>query len=334
MASPTRKPEDLRTILLNNQNGDKQTDQSENAMLRSRIEEQGQLICFLKLRADENLNRTKVLEEINEELEILKEQEKEKLKEKEKLCKLLERRFDELSENHVEMIKFKDFYKNNCQELMNENQKLLRENKDLFSESIKEKDDKILELQNELMESGKEIVELKNLLEGVESKLRGVESNCQSKVDKIEKKLKERKVQLELKRNENENLKIKTEETESRSKSEVAGLKKKNQQLVDEVMNRGRLLQERQSEVQVLSETLTRKNKVIQDMEADYKRKLNLADVNIRVQQAENERNIAMNDLKKFQQKHEAYVRHANQLLEQEKDLNLKLRKHDINCFN
>ncbi|XP_078490837.1 coiled-coil domain-containing protein 89-like [Ciona intestinalis] len=334
MASPTRKPEDLRTILLNNQIGDKQTDQSENAMLRSRIEEQGQLICFLKLRADENLNRTKVLEEINEELETLREQEKEKLKEKEKLCKLLERRFDELSENHVEMIKFKDFYKNNCQELMKENQKLHQENKDLFSASIKEKDDKILELKNEQIESGKEIVDLKKLLEGVESKLQGVESNCQSKVDKIEEKLKETKVQLELKRKENENLRKKSEENESRSESEVAGLRKKIQQLVDEVMNRGRLLQERQSEVQGLSETLTGKNKVIQVMEDDYKRRVNLVDADIRVQQAEHERNIAMENLKKFQQKHEAYVKHANQLLEQEKALNLKLRKHDINCFN
>lgn len=35
-------------------------DQSDNALLRSRIDEQGQLICFLKQRADENMMRNKV----------------------------------------------------------------------------------------------------------------------------------------------------------------------------------------------------------------------------------------------------------------------------------
>ena len=35
-------------------------DHSENAMLRSRIEEQGQLICYLKQRADHQLKRLDV----------------------------------------------------------------------------------------------------------------------------------------------------------------------------------------------------------------------------------------------------------------------------------
>lgn len=45
-----------------------QDDKTENALLRSRIDEQSQLIMILKQRTDEAVNQAKTLERMNDEL--------------------------------------------------------------------------------------------------------------------------------------------------------------------------------------------------------------------------------------------------------------------------
>ena len=121
-------------------------DKTETAMLRSRIDEQGQLICILKQRADEALVRSHTLERVNKELERFRTEAQEIIDGEIKRSKMLDMRFNELAENHEEMIRFKDEYKHQNVELRKQNAQLKDENSKLFSAALVERNDKIIAL--------------------------------------------------------------------------------------------------------------------------------------------------------------------------------------------
>lgn len=126
-------------------------------MLRSRIDEQSQLIMILKNRADEAIVRTQTLEKINSELVEFRENATEKLNHEIRKFNLLDKRFSELADNHEEMIKFKDEYKRVNTELRAENERLRDENRKLFSKALLEKDEMIKNLEEKFAVSQKEI---------------------------------------------------------------------------------------------------------------------------------------------------------------------------------
>ena len=81
------------------------------ARMQSRIDEQSELICILKKRADQLLhesksaeNRVRLMERTNADL--VKQIRAEKGR-----CTQVELRFNELADNHQELIKFKNEYK-------------------------------------------------------------------------------------------------------------------------------------------------------------------------------------------------------------------------------
>lgn len=80
-------------------------DKMENALLRSRIDEQSQLIMILKKRADEAIAARKTFESGNAELLLHKSRVEEELKRSSQQCQMLDMRFYELAANHEEMIK-------------------------------------------------------------------------------------------------------------------------------------------------------------------------------------------------------------------------------------
>lgn len=125
-------------------------DKTENAMLRSRIDEQSQLIMILKNRADEAFTRIQTLERINDELTSFRDNAKEQLQSEVRKFNILDGRFNDLAANHEEMIKYKDEYKRVNGELRRENEKLKDENAKLFSKAIQEKDDMIRQLEGKL----------------------------------------------------------------------------------------------------------------------------------------------------------------------------------------
>ena len=126
-------------------------DKTENAMLRSRIDEQSQLIMILKNRADETIARIQTLERINHELTDFRDNAKENLNHEIRKFNLLDARFSDLASNHEEMIKFKDEYKRvNC-ELRRENDKLREDNARLFSKALQEKEEMIQQLEGKLV---------------------------------------------------------------------------------------------------------------------------------------------------------------------------------------
>ena len=125
-------------------------DKTENAMLRSRIDEQSQLIMILKNRADEAITRIQTLEKINTELVSFRDNAKEQLDQEIRKFKLLDGRFNDLASNHEELIKYKDEYKRVNIELRRENELLREDNARLFSQAILEKDELIGKLEGKL----------------------------------------------------------------------------------------------------------------------------------------------------------------------------------------
>ena len=140
-------------------------DKTENAMLRSRIDEQSQLIMILKNRADEAVIRTQTLEKINSELIEFRENSTENLNHEIRKFNLLDKRFNDLAENHEELIKYKDEYKRVNVELRAENTRLRDENARLFSQAILEKDEMIQKLEEKFAAS-------QNQISTLEAKLR------------------------------------------------------------------------------------------------------------------------------------------------------------------
>ena len=101
---------------------------SENIfLLRDRIEEQSRLIMILKQRADDFIHKNLALEELNKKLNekcSIVESETETAN---KNLAIITKRFNDLSENHTELIKIKDEYKQKNVVLAADNQRLLDE---------------------------------------------------------------------------------------------------------------------------------------------------------------------------------------------------------------
>ena len=127
-----------------------ENEKTENAMLQSRLDEQSQLIMILKQSADEKGTRLKTLERINEELTLFRDEAGGKLERETRQNNMLDARFNELAENHDEMIKIKDDYKRRNASLQEQNAKLREDNAKLFSKAIQDRDVTIAELQKKV----------------------------------------------------------------------------------------------------------------------------------------------------------------------------------------
>ena len=127
-------------------------DKTEKAMLRSRIDEQSQLIMILKQSADDSTMKVRTLEKINHELEKFRDESNDQLKRELRKFNMLDARFNDLAANHEQMIQFKDQYKRQNEMLRKENQRILSENERLFSKAINERDGIITEMDKKLVD--------------------------------------------------------------------------------------------------------------------------------------------------------------------------------------
>jgi len=82
-------------------------EKTHTALLNSRIDEQSQLIMVLKKRADEHLVRLMAVERINKDLEEFRDSAKSDLEKEYRRYNMLDKRFNELAENHEQMIAIK-----------------------------------------------------------------------------------------------------------------------------------------------------------------------------------------------------------------------------------
>ena len=123
---------------------------TESAMLRSRIDQQAELICILKKRGDESLRKVMYLESELSELKFSGENTLEILQKETRKYSVLERRFAVLNSNHEEMIILKDEYKELNKKLLAENDLLQKKNKEMFIKATQERDEEIRRLRQQV----------------------------------------------------------------------------------------------------------------------------------------------------------------------------------------
>lgn len=108
-------------------------DLTENGLLRSRIDQQCELICILKQRTDESLRKSMEVEKQYHELQRQRDDILTTLHSETRKFSVLEKRFEVLNQKHEELIKIKDEYKRENEKLRVENGCLKNENEGLFA---------------------------------------------------------------------------------------------------------------------------------------------------------------------------------------------------------
>uniref|UniRef100_A0A672J3P9 Zgc:172182 n=1 Tax=Salarias fasciatus TaxID=181472 RepID=A0A672J3P9_SALFA len=125
-------------------------DATERKMLRSRIDEQSSLICMLKQRSDETLLRSQALQKINTELEARATHCQRELDGKRKKTETLERRFRDLAASNQSIIAFMEEHKKQNAQFRLENQQLKLENDSLFSQKLQDKEELVQKLRHDI----------------------------------------------------------------------------------------------------------------------------------------------------------------------------------------
>ena len=138
---------------------------SETAMLRDRIDQQSELICILKNRADSNLIKSQCFENEIKELHRAKDDAERKFLQEHEKFQILEERFKILYNNHEEIIKIKDGYKVVNHELRKENKNLLDRKEEKIAAMASEKDKIITDLTKETASLKEQLQKSDDLLE-------------------------------------------------------------------------------------------------------------------------------------------------------------------------
>ncbi|KAE8626608.1 hypothetical protein XENTR_v10006680 [Xenopus tropicalis] len=294
----------------------------ENEMLRSRLDEQSQLICMLKQRADETQLKWQQLERVNEELGKQSGEAARRLQAERERGERLEERFAILAANHQQIIRFKDEYKQQNQEL--------REQCDRLRESehpqLLHRDQCIRELRAQLIEqeasSGRKLDSLRAEVQRLQEEKRtgGLELASLSHSLKVS----------EESRHEAEEKLARLEEIKKAEKVEadkrLEELKKEKQELLNLCMERGRTLQERQREAAELSVRLREAEKSLKKAEERYQRDRAAVDADARVSELQSKLEDGENHFEQLRRDFEAYKKHSGDLLAKERELNSKLR--------
>lgn len=312
-------------------------DKTENAMLRSRIDEQSQLIMILKNRADEAFARIATLERINKELTEFRDNAKDNIDHEIRKFNLLDKRFNDLASNHEEMIKYKDEYKRVNVELRQENEKLKDENARLFSKAILEKDDTIRQLEGKLVTARDQYTSLETKYRNAIQEGRSKEENLRKEIQALQDKLRADVKALQHKLNDTEerlkgaNYKLQNQidsrqNAESEASGKIQQLTKEKDDLLDLAMQRGKIIQKEQTDNKMLKKKISDMEKAVQDMQEKFEREAAAVNANRAVRKLKDELDDAETKATEVTKEFEAYKKHTSALLKKEKELNERLR--------
>lgn len=350
MASNTRNPKEIREMVSdsNKDMSDMQRnlsklkslsedDKTENALLRSRIDEQSQLIMILKQRADDVSRKSQTLEKINKEMIEFRENAKEMLDGEIRKFNMLNSRFDDLASNHQELIKIKDEYKRSNQELRLENSKLREENERLFSGAITEKDKQIADLDKKLISSKEQFSlleqkhrqlqqEMKTKEEGLRNEIRTLQENYKTEVKMLQSKLQDTEERLK-----GANYKLQSQidgrkSLDAESQNKIQQLTKEKDELLDLAMQRGKIVQREQTENKKLQKKIEEMEQSVRSMEEKFEREAAAVNSNLQVRRLREEAALADQKCTEVIKEFEAYKKHSQALIQREKDLNERLR--------
>ncbi|XP_069388580.1 coiled-coil domain-containing protein 89 [Paralichthys olivaceus] len=312
-------------------------DVTETEMLRSRIDEQSSLICIQKQRADELTLRCQALQKINSDLEDGVTDCQKELDSERKKAALIERRFMDLAANNQAIIVFMNEYKSQNAQLKRENKLLQSENDTLFSQKLQDKEVLLQKLMQEMKlltenYTNKEKEYRKNLAES-QSKLLEEETQHKAKeaslLDQLHNTEQQQREAVEM-CNE---LKLKLQRAEEKDaakeinmKKSITGLTKEKEKLLSLSIERGRVIQEKQEEIQQLEIKWKKEKKSRAEAEDRFEQDAEVVNSDIKVKSLQCALNDAATKYRRLQKDFDAFREHSASLLTQERELNKKLR--------
>ncbi|XP_045870139.1 coiled-coil domain-containing protein 89 [Meles meles] len=322
---------------LANLRGLSEEEKSEKAMLCSRIQEQSQLICILKRRSDEALERCQILELLNTELEEKMVLEAEKLKAKSAQAQQLEERFMTLAANHELMIRFKDEHKSQNVKLREENEKLRLENSNLFSQALKDQEAKVSQLTARSEALSKELETVKQRCaqdarqaQAREKELLELQSQRAGAHTKEMEQLRSQLQSLKQKHRQAVEQLAKAEQAHSSLNQELQArlqtVTREKDELLQLAMERGRVLQNKQAEIRQLEEKLETADVARRHALERFEQEAMAVDSNLRVRELQRRVDGIQKAYDELRLQSEAFKKHSLDLLSKERELNAKLR--------
>ncbi|XP_007537560.2 coiled-coil domain-containing protein 89 [Erinaceus europaeus] len=312
-------------------------EKGEKALLHSRILEQSQLICILKRRSDEALERCQVLELLNTELEEKRASEAEELRAKSEQARRIEERFLTLAANHELMIRFKNEHKSQNVKLREENKKLRLENDNLFSQALKDQEAKSaqLTLQSEALAQELEALKQRCSQEACEAQAREkelLELHCQQarahtqETEQLRRQLQSleqehRQAMEQMAKAEDEHSSL-SQELQARLR--VVSVEK--EELLQLSLERGKALQNKQVEIHQLEQKLETAEEARRCALQRFETEAAAVDSNLRVRELQRKVDGIQKAYDELRLQSEAFKKHSLDLLSKERELNAKLR--------
>ncbi|KAG7502669.1 hypothetical protein JOB18_024405 [Solea senegalensis] len=309
-------------------------DMTETEILRSRMDEQSSLICILKQRADELLCQYQASEKMNTELKDRINVSQKELDTKSKRAELLEMRFMDLAANNQSVIAFMNEYKNHNAQLKMENKRLQSENDTLFSQKVQDKEVIVQNLMQEIKlmtenytnkekEYGEKLAECQSRLLDEATRHQAKEASLLDQVQDSEQKQREavgmsKDMKRKLERAEE---KFALKETDMRNS--IAHITEEKEKLLSLSIERGRVIQEKQEEIQQLTRKLKEK-KSHSEPDNGFGE---AADLDVKVKLLQCALRESNTNYEKLKKDFEAFKGHSANLLTRERELNKKLRQ-------
>ncbi|XP_061578896.1 coiled-coil domain-containing protein 89 [Cololabis saira] len=323
-----KSPEDPQSFL--------DEDLLDKMMPQSRMDEDTQLIHILKLRADELIVRYQALQKINTELEDKVALCNTELDHERSRSALLEERFTTLASNNQSIISFMEEHKEQNVKLRQENNRLQSENNSLFSQKLH---------RGELL-----IQNLKEEIKMLREKLTNNENEHREKLSESESKLQEQAAQHKVKEASlltqyhdarqqhadavemSKDLKLKLEEAQEQLalkelnfKESITNLTKENDKLLNLTMERGKVIQEKQKQIQQLETRWRDEKKTRIEAQDRFELEAEAVNADLRVKSLESALAESTKKLHKFVEDCDAFKEHSGNLLKQERELTKRL---------
>lgn len=312
-------------------------DLTEEKMLRSRVDEQSSLICILKNRADEVFLRYQALQKINAKHEDQVARCQKELEEERNKSKILEKRFMDLAANNQAIIAFMEEYKNHNSQLKLENEKLQSENESLFSQRLHDSQVLVQKLEEEvklLIEKyAHKRKEYREKLAGCQMELLGQENLHIARETSLIDELQDAHQQHKEAVDNCKELKLQLQEAEEqralneiKMRERITSLMKEKDKFLCLSMERGKVIQEKQEEIQNLETKCKEEKKVRLEALERFAREVEAVNKDGRVKSLQSALDQSVRKFEKLKEDFDAFKEHSDSLLTQERELNRKLR--------
>ncbi|XP_023142160.2 coiled-coil domain-containing protein 89 isoform X2 [Amphiprion ocellaris] len=312
-------------------------DVTDRRVLRSRIDEQSSLICMLKRRADEMILRYQALQKINTELEEQVTHCQEELDGARKKTEETEKSFRDLVACSQGIIEFMEEHKKKNVQLKLENEQLQKENQTLFSQKLHDKEVHVQKLMQDIKllteKYTKKENEYREKLAGCESKFLEQATQHKAKERSLLSQLHDAQQQHREGVEICKDLKQKLQEAEEQLALKETNIRESLTNLTNEKdkllclsVERGKVIQEKQKEIQQLERSWKEEKKARIKAQERFKLEAEAVNTDVRVKSLQSALDESETKFEKLNKDFDAFKEHSTYLLAQEKELNKTLR--------